>query len=189
MDLDTTFENLYKILSEPDFGDKLGGELPLFIQPIESDKQLESEKQIERLASRLNRKEISTVIVDLFDLTCEILKEQDVLDTILTDESSIDHMDMIATMDSVLDISSVIIPKLQLIVAEQNPKILLISGVGHVFPFIRSHGILNNIDELTEECKLVLFFPGEYNNQQLKLFDRISDENYYRGHNLNDINC
>lgn len=64
---------------------------------------------------------------------------------------------------------------------------MFISGVGHVYPFIRSHGILNNMDELTYDCKLILFFPGDYNNQQLKLFGLVPDENYYRGINLNEL--
>ena len=86
-----------------------------------------------------------------------------------------------------LDIKTVIIPKIKEIILEANPRFAFISGVGSVYPFVRSHGILNNIDELASECNLILFFPGEYNNLQLKLFGSISDENYYRGHNLNEL--
>ena len=35
MDLDIIFENLYNRLMDSDFGKKLGGELPLFIQPLD----------------------------------------------------------------------------------------------------------------------------------------------------------
>lgn len=187
MDLDIIFENLYKHLIEPDFGKKLGGELPLFIQPLDSSKQRETEEQVKRLASRLNRKGVKVSVVNLFDLSIDILKEEGILDAILENESDIPHSDTVETLDSILDISSTIIPRLQSIIESEEPDYLFLSGVGSVYPFIRSHGILNNIDELTDNCKLVLFFPGQYDNMQLKLFGHIYDENYYRGINLNEI--
>lgn len=187
MDLDIIFENLYKRLIEPDFGKKLGGELPLFIQPLDSSKQRETEEQVKRLASRLNRKGVKVSVVNLFDLSIDILKEEGILNAILENESDIPHSDTVETLDSILDISSTIIPRLQSIIESEEPDYLFLSGVGSVFPFIRSHGILNNIDELTDNCKLVLFFPGQYDNMQLKLFGHIYDENYYRGINLNEI--
>ena len=73
-------------------------------------------------------------------------------------------------------------------ISEKTPDFAFITGVGRVYPFIRSHGILNNLDELAKQNNLILFFPGEYNNLQLSLFGVISDENYYRGHNLDEIN-
>lgn len=187
MDLDIIFENLYNRLMDSDFGKKLGGELPLFIQPLDPSKQRETEEQVKRLASRLNRKGIRVSVVNLFDLSICILKEEGILDAILESESDIPHSDTVETLDSILDISSTIIPHLQSIIETENPDYLFLSGVGSVYPFIRSHGILNNIDELTDNCKLVLFFPGQYDNMQLKLFGHIYDENYYRGINLNEI--
>lgn len=187
MDLDIIFENLYNRLLDPDFGKKLGGELPLFIQPLDPSKQRETEEQVRRLASRLNRKGIRVSVVNLFDLSIAILKEEGILDAILKNESDIPHSDTVETLDSILDISSTIIPHLQSVIESENPDYLFLSGVGSVYPFIRSHGILNNIDELTDNCKLVLFFPGQYDNMQLKLFGHIYDENYYRGINLNEI--
>ena len=187
MDLDIIFENLYNRLMDSDFGKKLGGELPLFIQPLDPSKQRETEEQVKRLASRLNRKGIRVSVVNLFDLSIGILKEEGILDAILESESDIPHSDTVETLDSILDISSTIIPRLQSVIESENPDYLFLSGVGSVYPFIRSHGILNNIDELTDNCKLVLFFPGQYDNMQLKLFGHIYDENYYRGINLNEI--
>ena len=118
----------------------------------------------------------------------DILKQEGILDSILEDEMNLSKDDIVSTLDSVLDIKTMIIPMIEAEILEKNPKYAFISGVGNAYPFVRSHGILNNIDELTTDCNLILFFPGEYNNLQLKLFGRISDENYYRGHNLNDYN-
>lgn len=187
-DMETLFEVLYNKLISPDFGKNLGGELPLFIQPIPSEYQADAEGQIKRLASRLKRKGIESVCINLYDLCMDLLAEAGILETILSEEQNLERDDIISTLDSVLDIKTVIIPRIKDAIIEANPQYAFISGVGSVYPFVRSHGILNNIDELTNECNLILFFPGEYNNLQLKLFGSISDENYYRGHNLNEIN-
>lgn len=187
VDIETLFEGIYTKLISPEFGKNLGGELPLYIQPFPSNKQSDVESQIKRLATRLKKKGVESICINLYELCIEILREADVLDAILEQESEIEREDIISTLDSVLDIKSVIIPKIKEAILAENPQYAFISGVGSVYPFVRSHGILNNIDELTDECNLVLFFPGEYNNLQLKLFGNISDENYYRGHNLNEM--
>lgn len=187
IDIETLFEGIYNKLISPEFGKNLGGELPLFIQPVPSERQSDVESQIKRLSTRLQKKGIVSVSINLYDLCMDILREADVLDAILEQEQEIEREDIISTLDSVLDIKSIIIPRIKDAIVEAHPQYAFISGVGNVYPFVRSHGILNNIDELTDECNLILFFPGEYNNLQLKLFGKISDENYYRGHNLNEM--
>lgn len=186
-DIETLFEGVYNKLISPDFGKNLGGELPLFIQPVPAEMQFDVESQIKRLSTRLKKKGIESVSINLYDLCMDILRDADVLNAILEGEADIEREDIISTLDSVLDIKSAIIPRIKETIVECKPKYVFISGVGGVYPYVRSHGILNNIDELTDECNLILFFPGDYNNLQLKLFGIISDENYYRGHNLNDI--
>lgn len=188
IDIETLFEGIYNKLISPEFGKNLGGELPLFIQPVPSELQADVESQIKRLSTRLQKRGITSVSINLYDLCMDILREADVLDAILEQEQEIEREDIISTLDSVLDIKSIIIPRIKDAIVEAHPQYAFINGVGNVYPFVRSHGILNNIDELTDECNLILFFPGEYNNLQLKLFGKISDENYYRGHNLNDMN-
>lgn len=188
IDIETLFEGIYNKLISPEFGKNLGGELPLFIQPVPSERQSDVESQIKRLSTRLQKKGIVSVSINLYDLCMDILREADVLDAILEQEQEIEREDIISTLDSVLDIKSIIIPRIKDAIVEAHPQYAFISGVGNVYPFVRSHGILNNIDELTDECNLILFFPGEYNNLHLKLFGKISDENYYRGHNLNEMN-
>jgi hypothetical protein len=188
MDIDTLFDGVFNKLSSPEFGKKLGGELPLYIQPIPADLQPYVGDQIKRLSTRLQKKGKETISINLYDLCMDILQEEGVLETILEEEQNLSKDDIISTLDSVLDIKSVVIPRIKAAIDEAHPTFLFINGVGSVYPFVRSHGILNNIDELTGDCNLILFFPGDYDNLQLKLFGTISDENYYRGHNLNDLN-
>lgn len=62
--------------------------------------------------------------------------------------------------------------------------ILLITGVGKVYPFMRAHNILDNIQHVFENIPVVILYPGEFNGQTLNLFKMFFDGNYYRAFNL-----
>lgn len=186
-DMDSIFEDVFRKLISPDFGRNLGGELPLFIQPIPNQGQTELRSQTHRLINRLRKKGKTAMTIDLYELCITLLNEEGVLETILEKEQNLEQEDIVSTIDSILDVKSVVIPSISEMINEKNPDFVFITGVGRVYPFIRSHGILNNLDELAKQNNLILFFPGEYNNLQLTLFGTVSDENYYRGHNLDEI--
>lgn len=185
--MDILFEGVFKKLALPDFGKNLGGELPLFVQSVPVNKQSELKSQVDRLVSRLSKNDKNSIVIDLYKLSIKILEEEGVLQTLLEEEKNLDPDAITSTLDSILDIKDVVIPRISDIIDKNKPDFVFIIGVGRVYPFLRSHGILNNIEELANDCNMILFFPGEYNNLQLSLFGIISDENYYRGHNLNEI--
>lgn len=189
IDMDIIFEGVYQKLISPDFGQNLGGELPLFIQQIPVSKQSELEYQANRLVSRLAKQGKKAIVIDLFCLSIKILDEEGVLQTLLEEEKELDSDTILSTLDSILDIKEVVIPRINDIIKDNELDFVLITGVGRVYPFLRSHSILNNIEEIANRCNIILFFPGNYNNLQLSLFGIILDENYYRGHNLSDIKC
>ena len=62
--------------------------------------------------------------------------------------------------------------------------IVFLTGIGKVWPIIRSHTILNSLHSIIEDVPLVMFFPGEYDGLELKLFSEIKDDNYYRAFQL-----
>lgn len=62
--------------------------------------------------------------------------------------------------------------------------VLLLCGVGKVYPFMRAHSILNNIQPYFADIPVLLLYPGSYNGQQLRLFDRFVEDNYYRAFDL-----
>lgn len=67
-----------------------------------------------------------------------------------------------------------------------NSDIVFITGVGKVWPIIRSHTILNNLHRIIEEQPLIMFFPGNYDGGSLMLFNYLKDDNYYRAFELID---
>jgi hypothetical protein len=66
----------------------------------------------------------------------------------------------------------------------QKGDILLISGVGKVYPFMRSHKILDNIQHIFSDIPILMLYPGTFNGQDLDLFGKFLDGHYYRAFNL-----
>lgn len=62
--------------------------------------------------------------------------------------------------------------------------VLLITGVGKVYPFMRSHNILDNIQYLFSDIPVLMLYPGTFNGQDLGLFGKFLDGHYYRAFNL-----
>jgi hypothetical protein len=87
-------------------------------------------------------------------------------------------------LQSTLKIHDRLIPEIINRLNTENPKILFITGVGAVFPFIRSHTILNNLQSAVKNIPTLMFFPGVYSGRALRLFGTIEDDNYYRAFNI-----
>lgn len=66
----------------------------------------------------------------------------------------------------------------------QYGDILLITGVGKVYPFMRSHKILDNIQHIFADIPVLMLYPGTFNGQDLGLFGKFLDGHYYRAFNL-----
>ena len=67
-----------------------------------------------------------------------------------------------------------------------DDEIVFLTGVGKVWPIIRSHTVLNNLHRALDHVPVVLFFPGTYDGGSLMLFNEIKDDNYYRAFQLVD---
>jgi hypothetical protein len=66
---------------------------------------------------------------------------------------------------------------------EQHDLVFL-SGVGSVWPLLRSHTLLNNLQSVMGKTPLVMFYPGRYDGQSLRLFGKLKNNNYYRAFKL-----
>jgi hypothetical protein len=62
--------------------------------------------------------------------------------------------------------------------------LLIIHGVGAVYPMLRTHTLLSALHPYMKETPLLMLYPGRYDGQSLKLFNKLSDDNYYRAFRL-----
>ena len=66
----------------------------------------------------------------------------------------------------------------------KHGDVLMITGVGKVYPFMRSHKILDNIQHIFADIPVLMLYPGTFNGQDLGLFGKFLDGHYYRAFNL-----
>ena len=62
--------------------------------------------------------------------------------------------------------------------------ILLLTGVGDVFPFMRVHSLLEALQPHFSDIPILVMYPGEFDGHYLKLFGRLNPNDYYRAFNF-----
>lgn len=123
---------------------------------------------------------------DLFNLMIEILKREKIKDTSILDLiPDMEAKDGEVRLEKAL--RSVLSPEMFVKLIQENrddANLILITSVGKVWPFIRSHTILNNLHHILEDVPVVMFYPGMYDQKELRLFNLFKDDNYYRAFSL-----
>jgi hypothetical protein len=182
------FESLFKIISSSRFLNKegLGGELPFFIHSFPISKQNEVVANIQSLIKRMENSNVEVFEVNLYKLAIDILKKENIFDQIINQEEKLPKQRLLRVLSGPLNIDTIVVPEIHRQLESKSAKMIFLTGIETVFPIIRSHTILNNLQTLVGDIPLVMFFPGTYNNQSLTLFDKLKDDNYYRAHNLNE---
>lgn len=190
--IDTMFAHLYDVISSQRFlaMEGLGKEVPFFICPFHPANQEKVDSWVKALCSRLENNGINVIEVNLYDLCIEKLGEEGDLELILEKESSWTKNELKEQLQALLDVAEEIVPAIQEKIPAQGYDVLFLTGVGLVFPYIRSHNILNNLQRVTADRPLVMFFPGDYTHSlehgsSLDLFGRLQDDKYYRAFNIN----
>ena len=62
--------------------------------------------------------------------------------------------------------------------------VLVITGVGDAFPFIRVHDLLNAMQPEFPDVPILVFYPGNYDGRDVQLFNCLKKNPYYRAFNV-----
>lgn len=185
-----TPDRLYQILSSERFLSMQGlaNEVPIFIHAYDVEEEDRVSSMIKSLGSRLRNAGVQTAEVDLFKLLLAELKEEGLLDDFIEGETTFDRKDLLGDLKNFASPAR-LVPRLVTIMEKEAARVTLLSGVGHVFPFLRAHTLLDSIQPAMMRHPVVLFFPGEYiqvpdKGSQLRLFGTLPGEGYYRAFNL-----
>lgn len=187
----SSLEHLTAVLSSKKFLNKqgLGNELPFFIFPYDPKDELEIKVMLPRLMKKLSDNGIKPLLIDLYELSVEIIKQRGIWESLLNNEGEISKAELKELLQGVLDTQNHLIPAIKRKMDQSQFDILCITGIGEVFPYIRSHNVLNNLQSTAKEQPTVMFFPGKYEHSledgaSLQLFGRLQDDKYYRAFNI-----
>lgn len=169
----------------------LSGEVPFFIYPYEPADALEIAQSKKRIKTKLSQQGIQVLEVNLYDLVIELLKDRGVWDDLIAMEPDTSKEDFREGLRSMLDPGDDLAPLIQDRLKAQPFDIFFLTGIGEVFPYIRSHNVLNNLQTIASDKPMLMFFPGRYEQSQtlgssLVLFGVVNDDQYYRAKDIRE---
>jgi hypothetical protein len=121
--------------------------------------------------------------VNLLQLVTELLADRNLLEKAIEMQSGKGDDSTLAALRSVLKED-----KLAQKIATQhdvaNLDLLIITGVGAVYPMLRTHTLLSALHPIMGNTPLLMFFPGRYDGHSLRLFNTLAEDHYYRAFRL-----
>lgn len=159
----------------------LSNEVGLYVFAYQPDEEMVVRQFLQSISEEDNA-QYHPIVYDLYGILLDICRERRILDRIA-------QLEALRGSELILgQIQRIAPPEAYVEHMKYAPHhhgdVVMIAGVGRVFPYMRSHNILNNLQHVFQDVPVVLFYPGEYNGQALTLFGKFADDNYYRAFNL-----
>jgi hypothetical protein len=184
-------EHLFAVMSGKRFlsMEGLANEVPFFIYPYAPESSLTVTEAKKRIKNKLGNSGITVLEINLYDLSVEILKDRGVWERVIAAEPGLDKNDFREMLQGMLDPQTHLAPAIRAKLEDSNFDILFLTGIAEVFPYIRSHNVLNNLQSIVTDKPMLMFFPGRYEQSEtlgssLVLFGRLKDDQYYRAKNI-----
>jgi hypothetical protein len=182
-------DEILPILTDSRFRENkgLGNEIGYYIFDYDPEDEMIVREHIKFLKQKINNDgmDISIREFDLYEIMIDILENKGYLKKVFDMEKEKGTEAILRAIKNTLRLTQ----KNDLVVEHirekvQKNDIVFLTGVGKIWPIIRSHTILNVLHSVIDFVPLIMFYPGTYSGQDLNLFDEISDRNYYRAFKL-----
>ena len=166
-------------------GKGLGNEIAFYIFDYPPEEELRIREYIELLMSHIpkHRPGLRVKHINLFDFIIDYLKQRNLLERCFQMQKKQGDEAVERALQSPLKPEK-LVQFFAEVVQPQDQDLVLVSGVGSVWPLVRSHSLLNNLQTVMGQTPLVMFYPGRYDGQALRLFGKIKSNNYYRAFKL-----
>lgn len=176
---------LQEKLMSPNFLEKqgLGNEMSYYIFDYDPKDELLIRNAIPEMTAYITKhtRDRHFQEFNLYDIIIDFFEERNYMQKNFKAEQKMGSERVIEKMQQGLKIATerdVIINYIKEQLDEE--AIILITGVGKAYPIIRSHVVLNNLQSIVTRKPMIMFYPGKFENNTLKLFDIFHDDNYYR---------
>lgn len=166
-------------------GRGLGNEISFYIFDYDPKDELEVRDHVANLHKEFKGGLYDRRVIefDLYKMLIDITKEKRIFNRIPEMETRQGKDALFKAMTTFAK-PEMFLSKIKEQIGDHN--VVFITGVGKVYPFVRSHNILNNLQEVLDKTPVIMFFPGQYDGQSLQLFNKFKDDNYYRAFRLVD---
>ena len=177
---------LPRITEEGFIGKKgLGNEIPFHVFDYPPEEELAMREHIVFLVERMSQQHgnIKLLHINLFDVMIQHLRERGELEKAFSLEAEKGSPALWKALSALVD------PERFVKMLDEKKHlsdydVILISGVGTIWPWVRAHSLLTNLQNVAGNSSVVLFYPGTYNGQSFCLFGRVKSDPYYRAFRL-----
>ena len=167
--------------------DGLGGEINFWIFDYDPEEEYYIRENIKDF---INDK-YDVQVYNIYKIIIEILEEKGYLKKVIEYEKKKGTDKANDAIRDALEISSNNDKIIKYIREHQEEdKTVILTGIGDVYGVVRPHTILNNLQSVVERNPLIMFYPGVYTGQEIKLFGKANEivnnneglesNNYYR---------
>ncbi len=198
MDTPQLTERLFQLFTRQEFIEMKGvaHEIPFYIQTYDVSKEDEVMNMVASLGMRLKSAGVAVSSINLFEVVLADLKKNGLLDELIASEADYSKQDLFETLQNVSDPKTRLVPRIVEELSRDSAKLTLITGSGRVYPFLRTHTILESLQPAMVNHPVVIFFPGEYTQDDLggshlRLFGSVPSPKinnpFYRAVNLDHV--
>lgn len=166
-------------------GKGLGNEIAFYIfdYPPEEESRIRDHIQFMMTHIPKTRPGIRFNHINLFNLVVDHLKERNLLEKSFHMQVEKGDQSLFKALQGPLK-SEKLVRLFADAVQPEEQDLVFVSGVGNVWPLVRSHNLLNNLQPVMGLTPLVMFYPGRYDGKTLRLFGKIKSDHYYRAFKL-----
>ena len=166
-------------------GTGLGNEIAFYIFDYPPEAELRVREHIQFVLDHLPRTRPGLRVshVHLLDFVLTYLRQRRLLDKAIAMQKTKGDAFVLRQLATILHPNK-IAPMFAEVAQPEQHDLLLVSGVGSVYPLLRVHTLLNNLHAVMGQTPLVLFYPGRYDGQALRLFGKLTNASYYRAFKL-----
>lgn len=179
------FDTLLEKMNDKDFQQNkgLGNEVGYYVFDYSEKYELEVRNWIANIAKKNNPKltNYNLKIFNLLDMLMELLNDEGILEDtydIEEDEGIPGIVDAISDLVEITEVNNFFVSSIKKQILPGD--VVFVTGVGEIFPLVRSHKVLNTMNLSLDSVPIVMFFPGKYDGLALNIFHEVLDDNYYR---------
>lgn len=166
-------------------GRGIGNEIAFHIFDYNPEEELQVRDFLGTLLDHLPKQKHGLRVkhIDLFDFMLDHLKKRNLLDKAIKMQREKGDEALKKALAGPLHESKLSAPFAEAAKPDEN-DLIIVSGTGSVWPLLRVHSLLNNLHAVMGLTPLVVFYPGRYDGQSLRLFGKLKGNNYYRAFRL-----
>ena len=180
-------------------GSGIGNEIAFYIFDYPPEDELRVRDYLRTLLDHIPKQKHGLRVkhIDLFDFVMDYLKSRKLLDKAIQMQRDKGDEALKKALLGPLNVKDKLIPYFAQVAEPHQQDLVILSGVGSVYPLLRTSTLLSNLQSVVGHTPLVLFYPGKYDRMTLRLFGKLrlsaffesegtgkKSENYYRAFKL-----